>query len=69
MRADPGSADIPQSACFIYKGFNNRNLRTEEWLKSLLEIIAGICILGVDVWIAVDQFRKVIDIFTGEDAE
>lgn len=30
-----GGADIPGSACFIYKGCNNRNLRTEEWLKSL----------------------------------
>ena len=35
MLADPGGADIPGSAYFIYKGCNNRNLRTEEWLKSL----------------------------------
>lgn len=76
MLADPGGADIPGSAYFIYKGCNNRNLRTEEWLKSLwkvrmkiFEIIAGICILVVDVLVAVNQFMKVMDIFTGENAE
>ena len=35
----------------------------------IFEIIAGICILVVDVLVAVNQFRKVIDIFTGENAE
>ena len=35
----------------------------------IFEIIAGICILVLDVWIAVDQFMKVINIFTEENAE
>ena len=35
----------------------------------IFEIIAGICILVVDVLVAVNQCRKVMDIFTGENAE
>ena len=35
----------------------------------IFEIIAGICILAFDVLVVVNQFRKVIDIFTGENAE
>ena len=35
----------------------------------IFEIIAGICILVVDVLEAVNQFMKVMDIFTGENAE
>lgn len=35
----------------------------------IFEIIAGICILVFDVLIAVDQFMKVINIFTEESAE
>jgi hypothetical protein len=35
----------------------------------IFEIIAGICILVVDVLVAVNQFMKVMDIFTGENAE
>ena len=62
MLADPGGADIPGSAYFIYKGCNNRRMK-------IFEIIAGICILVVDVLVAVNQFMKVMDIFTGENAE
>ena len=35
----------------------------------IFEIITGICILALDVLVVVNQFRKVIDIFTGENAE
>ena len=35
----------------------------------IFEIIAGICILVVDVLVAVNQFMKVMDIFTGENTE
>ena len=35
----------------------------------IFEIITGICILVSDVLVVVNQFRKVIDIFTGENAE
>lgn len=35
----------------------------------IFEIITGICILVLDVLVVVNQFRKVIDIFTGENAE
>jgi len=35
----------------------------------IFEIIAGICILVVDVLVAVNQFMKVMDIFTGENVE
>ena len=36
---------------------------------NIFEIITGICILAFDVLVVVNQFRKVIDIFTGENAE
>ena len=35
----------------------------------IFEIITGIYILVFDVLVVVNQFRKVIDIFTGENAE
>ena len=35
----------------------------------IFEIIAGICILVVDVLVAANQFMKVMDIFTRENAE
>ena len=35
----------------------------------IFEIITGICILVFDDLVVVNQFRKVIDIFTGENAE
>lgn len=35
----------------------------------IFEIITSICILVFDVLVVVNQFRKVIDIFTGENAE
>ena len=35
----------------------------------IFEIITGICILAFDVLVVVNKFRKVIDIFTGENAE
>ena len=35
----------------------------------IFEIITDICILVFDVLVVVNQFRKVIDIFTGENAE
>ena len=35
----------------------------------IFEIITGICILAFDVLVAVNQFMKVMDIFTGENAE
>ena len=35
----------------------------------IFEIITGICTLVFEVLVAVDQFRKVIDIFIGENAE
>lgn len=35
----------------------------------IFEIITGICILVFDVLVTVDQFMKVIDIFTEENAE
>ena len=35
----------------------------------IFEIITGICILVFDVLVAVNQIMKVMDIFTGENAE
>ena len=35
----------------------------------IFEIIAGICILVVDVLLAVNQFMKLMDIFKWENAE
>ena len=35
----------------------------------IFEIITGICQSVIDVLVVVNQFRKVIDIFTGENAE
>ena len=35
----------------------------------IFEIITGICILVFDVLVAVNQLMKVMDIFTGENAE
>ena len=35
----------------------------------IFEIITCFCILVFDVLVVVNQFRKVLDIFTGENAE
>ena len=47
-----------------------KNFRSgKEARMKIFEIITGICILVLDVLVVVNQFRKVIDIFTGENAE
>ena len=45
------------------------NWEDPEIRMKIFEIITGICILVFDVLVAADQFMKVIDIFTEENAE
>ena len=51
------------------RGSRWKNSVWQEVRMKIFEIITGICILVFDVLVAVNQFMKVMDIFTGENAE